>query len=144
MMSARFMLRADRVRRVPPRFSWLDQRLVREGRLRELSPAAGMLYLFLVTVSDRNGMSWYSPRRICLELGLHEQQLDAARAELERADLVAYGEPFWQVLSLGPRPAPAACPGANVGRVQGDERAATPAEVHAMVQEAFGPLGRDR
>ena len=144
MMSSRFIVRVDRVRRVPARFSWLDQRLVREGRLRELSPPAGLLYLFLVTVSDSNGMSWYSPRRICLELGLCEPQLDAARAELQRADLVAYAEPFWQVLELGPRPAPAKGTGPEAGRRQGGERAATPAEVHAMIEGAFGPLGRGR
>ena len=141
MMSSRFVLRPDRLRRVPSRFSWLDQRLVREGRLRDLSHAAGMLYLFLVTVSDSNGMSWYSQRRIGLELGMSGEAQQRARTELEQAGLVAYGEPFYQVLELGAPAAPVArVPGPGQReRQRPQQRAATAAEVHAMLTNAFGP-----
>jgi len=103
MLSRRMILRPDRVRRTPPRFSWLDQRLVRDGHLRSLSPRAGMLYLFLATVSDCNGMSWYSARRICLEIGMSFDELALARSELAGMSLIAFEDGLYQVLAL-PRP----------------------------------------
>jgi len=49
-------------RRVPPQFSWVDQRLIREDRLFGCSTAAWALYLFLVTVADVRGLSYYSDK----------------------------------------------------------------------------------
>ena len=48
-----------RVRRVPAQFSWLDHRLVRERYIDRCTHAAAALYLFLVTVADAAGMSYY-------------------------------------------------------------------------------------
>ena len=47
------------IRRVPEQFSWVDHRLVRERYIDGLSNSAAALYLFLVTVSDARGMSYY-------------------------------------------------------------------------------------
>src|SRR5215468_11086050 len=47
-----------KLRRVPQQFSWVDQRLVRERYIDQLSPPACALYLFLVTVADAQGLSW--------------------------------------------------------------------------------------
>jgi hypothetical protein len=41
---------------VPSQFSWIDQRLVRERYIDQLSPHACALYLFLVTVADAQGL----------------------------------------------------------------------------------------
>ena len=41
-----------KLRKVPQQFSWVDQRLVRERYIDQLSPEACALYLFLVTVAD--------------------------------------------------------------------------------------------
>ena len=54
----------QRLRRVPPAFSWLDHRLVRDRHLANCSPEALALYLFLVTVCDGEGLSYYSDRAI--------------------------------------------------------------------------------
>jgi hypothetical protein len=99
-LSQKLMVRPDRRRVVPPRFSWLDQRLVREGHLRTLSLAAQSLYLFLTVVGDANGVSWYSTRRIVLEIGLGQDELEAARAELIRAELIGFNEGVYQVLEV--------------------------------------------
>ena len=40
----------QRQRRIPPQFSWVDHRLVREGHVQGRSAPALALYLFLVTV----------------------------------------------------------------------------------------------
>jgi hypothetical protein len=96
------VLRPDRLRRVPAQFSWIDQRLVREGYIRRCGHAALALYLFLLTVADREGLSYYASRTIARHLSTDEAGLAAARAELVRAGLIEFRAPLYQVLSLDP------------------------------------------
>lgn len=105
-MRGREPLLTARRRRIPPQFSWIDHRLVRDGYLAGLSSQAQSLYLFLVTVADADGLSWYSDPVACRHLGCDENSLPSARSELVRADLVAYCKPLYQVLDLGPCPEP--------------------------------------
>lgn len=58
------LLDPARLRKIPPQFSWIDQRLVREHHIERLSHAAAALYLFLLTVADASGLSFYSERSI--------------------------------------------------------------------------------
>lgn len=90
----------DRVRLVPHGFSWVDHRLVREHYVEKCSQGALALYLFVVTVSDAQGLSWWSERSLARRLGMESDRLRQARAELEAAGLVAYEHPVWQVLPL--------------------------------------------
>ena len=90
----------DRIRRVPSGFGWVDHRVVREHYVERCSHGALALYLFLVTVSDGDGVSWWSERSLSGRLGMDIDRLRQARAELEAADLVAYEHPVWQVLEL--------------------------------------------
>ena len=53
-------LSLSQLRHVPSQFSWVDQRLVREHYIDHLSPEACALYLFLVTVADAQGLSYYA------------------------------------------------------------------------------------
>jgi hypothetical protein len=64
------------------------------------------LYLLLVTVADVQGLSYYSDAAIGRHLHLEPLRLAAARAQLERADLIAYRQPLYQVLSLAEPSAP--------------------------------------
>ncbi len=89
-------------RRIPPRFSWIDQRLVRDGHLHGQSAAALALYLFLVTVADADGLSWYSDESLCRQLDWDEVPLQNARQDLVRAGLIAYRKPLYQVFDLAP------------------------------------------
>jgi len=89
-------------RRIPPQFSWVDHRLVRDGHTQGRSAPALALYLFLVTVADAEGLSWYSDAAVCRHLSWSGLQLHGARTELERAALIAYREPLYQVLDLAP------------------------------------------
>ena len=59
-----------KLRRVPQQFSWVDQRLVRERSIDQLSHAACALYLFLVTVADAQGLSFYSEQSLCQRLSM--------------------------------------------------------------------------
>jgi len=74
---------------------------VRERHIERLSHAAAALYLFLVTVADARGLSFYSERSIGRSLAMAADRLDTARKELLRADLIAYRQPLYQVLALG-------------------------------------------
>jgi hypothetical protein len=94
------LLDPERLRTIPPQFSWIDQRLVRGHYIERLSHAADALYLFLVTVADARGLSFYSERSIGRLLCMAAEQLAKARKELVRADLIAYHHPLYQVLSL--------------------------------------------
>ena len=59
-----------KLRRVPRQFSWVDQRLVRERYIDQLSHEACALYLFLVTVADAQGLSFYSEQSLCQRLSM--------------------------------------------------------------------------
>jgi len=89
-----------RLRRPPEQFSWLDQRLVREHRLRGCPPDALALYLFLAVVADAEGLSYYADATVANHLSMDAGRVAAARAALLRADLIAFRAPIYQLLSL--------------------------------------------
>jgi hypothetical protein len=91
-----------RVRQVPPHFSWVDHRLVRDGHITGPGPEALALYLALVTVGDADGVSWYSTGLLSRLLGLEPGRVDRARRALAERSLIAFEAPFYQVLSLEP------------------------------------------
>jgi hypothetical protein len=93
-------LRPDRLRQIPTSFSWVDHRLVRHHYLRSAQPPSWALYLFLVTVGDVHGLSYYSDAAIARHLNLDVAALAAARQQLLQADLIAYQKPLYQVLAL--------------------------------------------
>ena len=51
------VLRPERVRQVPPQFSWVDHALVQCGLIDRCDARSAALYLFLVTVADAQGLS---------------------------------------------------------------------------------------
>ena len=89
-----------KLRTVPSQFSWVDQRLVRERYIDQLSPQACALYLFLVTVADAQGLSYYADPSLCQRLSMTSPELQQARQALLTLDLVAYQRPLYQVLAL--------------------------------------------
>ena len=104
-MSQKHIPKPSQVRRVPKQFSWVDHRLVRLSYLRGRSPHALALYLFLIVVADADGVSWYGDERISVELGFSQRSVRQVRTELEKAALIAYDRPFYQVLALSDGPA---------------------------------------
>lgn len=94
------LLCPERLRRVPEQFSWLDHRLVRDRHIAGRSAPALALYLFLVTVADGQGLSYYSDQTISRLLPLDGTALAGARQELIAARLIAYQRPLYQVLAL--------------------------------------------
>jgi len=103
-MQIKRVLEPERVRKIEGSFSWIDHRFVTGGFLRDLSPLEILLYLFLVAVSDRNGLSFYHDDRIASLLKIDLAALGQAREGLVLRSLVAYQPPLYQVLSLPPQP----------------------------------------
>jgi hypothetical protein len=99
-MTIKRVLRPDRLREVPPSFSWLDHRFIRDGHLERLQPPELLLYFFLVLVGDASGLSYYSLRAITRYLKLPAGDLERARASLAARGLIAYEQPLYQVLAL--------------------------------------------
>lgn len=89
-----------RVRSVPRQFSWVDHRLVRDRRIDHCSHPAAALYLFLVTVGDAKGISYYADASIMRRLSMDPSTLQQARENLVHAGLIAWKKPLYQVLSL--------------------------------------------
>lgn len=115
MIKKTHILCPERLRHVPRRFSWIDHRLVRDRHIQGPSPSALSLYLFLCTVGDAQGTSYYSDGSAGALLGLEAGTIRQARGELMQAGLIAYRQPFYQVLSLEPEAMKPALPPSRVG-----------------------------
>jgi hypothetical protein len=111
MKTNKRVLRPERLRQVPEQFSWVDQALVQRHLIDRLEPRAAALYLFLVTVADAQGLSYYGAGTLAQRLKLSADELCAARSQLVALELLAYEAPLYQVLALpgialAARPAP--------------------------------------
>jgi len=100
-MTTKRLILPHRERQLPSHWSWIDHRLVREDYMKGCDPTAWTLYLFLVTVGDAQGLSYYSELGIARRLGLTEKEVQNARKQLCQSDLIAYQNPLYQVLELG-------------------------------------------
>jgi hypothetical protein len=104
------LLRPERLRQVPEQFSWVDQALVQQHFIDRCDARSAALYLFLVTVADAQGLSYYGASTLARRLHLSDEQFAAARQQLIELELIAYPG--------------AAVPGAGPA---GDRRGAAPA-----------------
>jgi hypothetical protein len=101
-MQKKKILNHDRIRKTPKQFSWIDGRLVRDGHLQRCTHSAAALYLFLLTVSDAYGLSYYGDKSVCKQLTMDNCQLAESRLLLIQLNLIAYRKPLYQVLDLAP------------------------------------------
>lgn len=81
-MYSKRILNSSRVRKIQGSFSWIDHRFITGGFLRDLSAVEILLYFFLVTVSDRNGISFYHDDKICSLIKIGLTSLGEAREGL--------------------------------------------------------------
>ena len=119
-MTIKRVLWPQRIRRIPAQFSWLDHRLVRERHIDRCDAVSCALYLFLVTVADAQGLSYYSEASIARRLSMDPARLAQGRADLVRLGLIAYESPLYQVLALDAPAVPAPLP--ELSRLQLRER----------------------
>ena len=94
------VLNLKRFRKINGGFSFIPHRFVLDGFLAALGQNELLLYLFLVLVSDRNGLSFYSYDTICTLLELSLDEYIASRNSLMDKDLIAFDGTLFQVLDL--------------------------------------------
>ena len=100
-----------RVRKIEQSFAWIDHRLLRHRYLEVMTHHDQAVYLFLVLVADRHGVSFYRKEKICDCLGLDWAEFEVARQRLVEEALIAF-EPYnatnpnghYQVLPVDGRP----------------------------------------
>ena len=90
----------NRIRHIEGGFSFVPHRFVTDGFLTVLGQKEILLYLFLIIVSDRNGLSFYSYDAICTLLQITVDEYVEARDALIRKDLIAFDSTLFQVLDL--------------------------------------------
>ena len=98
------ILNPGRVRSIKGGFSFIPHRFVTDGFLESLSAAELLLYLFLVAVSDRYGLSFYCDDSICALLHITSEKYKTARKGLIQKDLIDFDGAIFQVLELPPAP----------------------------------------
>lgn len=124
----------DRIRTVPPKFSWIDHRLIHDRHLEHLTPEAATLYLFLVTVADNQGLSYYASRSIAQRLAMDEATLVAARHCLQTVELIAFKAPIYQVLEIQALPSRKLTPAIGVAETS------APISLKAIFQQIAGGM----
>jgi hypothetical protein len=98
-------LQPDRIRTISGSFSWIDHRFFRLSFDQGLTRLEKLLYLVLVAVSNRDGVSFYSDERLEELLEIHQNhELTGARDELVARDLIAFKDGVYQVLDLPAAP----------------------------------------
>jgi len=125
----------SRIRKITGSFAFIEHRFLREGFWASLDHHQLLLYLFLIIVADRHGLSYYSYDKICTLLRVCVDEYILARNALIDKDLIAFDGSLFQVLSLPektvfPSPAPL--------QNQKDMELHDPATVHHLVVQSFG------
>lgn len=94
----------NRVRRITGSFAFIEHRFLRDGFWESLSHRELLLYVFLLLVAGRNGVSYYSYDKIYSLLRISMDEYLNARNALIDKDLIAFDGYFFQVLSLPEKP----------------------------------------
>ena len=98
------VLDPNRIRCIEHGFSFIPHRFLTDGFLSFLDQKELLLYFFLVLVSDRQGLSFYSYDAICSLLQLTVDDYIRARDALIEKDLIASDGTLFQVLDLPAKP----------------------------------------
>ncbi len=134
-MIKKTILCPDRVRKITGSFAFIEHRFLRDGFLQSLTHHQILLYLFLVLVGDRNGLSYYSYDKICTLLRITVDEYLLARNGLIEKDLIAFDGHLFQVLSL---PQHCAIPPPNPIREKVEMEKKDPASIHQLIIHSLG------
>jgi hypothetical protein len=134
-MIERTPLCPERIRRIDGSFAFIEDRFLRDGFFESLTQHELPLYLFLVLVADRRGLSYYSYDKICSLLRLSVDEYLLARDALIQKDLMAFDGHMFQVLSLPQRPVGEA---SKPLRSQEDMSRRDPATVRQIILHSLG------
>ncbi len=125
----------ERVRKIGGSFAFIEHRFLRDGFFADLNHLELLLYFFLVLVSDRCGLSYYSFDKICSLLGVDIDHYIEARNALIDKDLIAFDGAIFQVLSLPDKPG---LSNPVILKGQADMERSDPATIRQIFRNAFG------
>ena len=78
------------IRNIKGSFAWIDHRLIRNGFVEIMTHQDMVLYLFLVLVADKNGVSFYRKEKICEAVSLDYSRFEIAKDRLVNMNLIAF------------------------------------------------------
>lgn len=125
----------ERVRKITGSFAFLEHRFLRDGFWSSLSQHECLLYVFLVLVADRNGLSYYSYDKLCTLLRFTLDEYLVARKGLIEKDLIAFDGHLLQVLSL---PANPVVVSPSALRTPEQMQQADPATIRHIIRQSLG------
>ena len=125
----------DRRRQITGSFAFLEHRFLRDGFWSSLSQHECLLYVFLVLVADRHGLSYYGYDKICTLLRCTLNDYLVARNGLIAKDLVAFDGHLFHVLSLPDRPIGLS---AASLRTPEDMQQRDPATIRQIIRQSLG------
>lgn len=98
------VIQPDRLRTTEGNFSYIPFRFLSDGFFASLSQHEKLIYLLLVLVSDRRGLSYYSQDKMSTLLEMNIDNFIEARNGLIDKSLIAFDGLLFQVLSLPEKP----------------------------------------
>jgi hypothetical protein len=125
----------ERVRKIAGSFAFIEHRFLRQGFFSSLSHHELLLYVLLVLVADRNGLSYYSFDKLCTLLQLSPDDYLMARNALIKKDLLAFDGLLFQVLSLPHKPVGVSTP---ARRTPEPRQPADPATIRQLIRQSLG------
>jgi hypothetical protein len=125
----------ERLRKITGSFAFIEHRFLRQGFWNTLNQHELLLYVFLVLVADRNGLSYYSYDKMCTLLRFTLDDYLVARNALIQKDLIAFDGHLFQVLSLPPPPVREPHPALpSLSQLE----AADPATIRRLIRDSLG------
>jgi hypothetical protein len=128
-------LEPHRIRKITASFAFIEHRFLRDGFWSTLDQHQLLLYVFLIIVADRNGLSYYSYDKICTLLKIALDDYIVARDALIQKDLIGFDGHLFQVLSLPDQPVDSACAPLKSKK---DMQKHDPATIHQLITHRFG------
>lgn len=125
----------ERVRKIAGSFAFIEHRFLRQGFLANLSHHELLLYVVLILVADRNGLSYYSFDKLCTLLQLSADDYLVARNALIQKDLIAFDGLLFQVLSLPDHPVVVSTPALESAEQM---QQADPATIRQLIRQSLG------
>jgi len=128
-------LEPQRIRKITASFAFIEHRFLRSGFWSTLNQHQLLLYVFLILVADRNGLSYYSYDKICTLLKIAVDDYIVARDALIEKDLIGFDGHLFQVLSLPDQPVDIGC---TALKNKKDMQKNDPATIHQLIAHRFG------